>query len=119
MLLADNFEGCLQVALDQEAKGAQVLDICTAYAGRDEKADLLEFFNMLISSVKIPLMIDSTQPDCIEAILKIYPGRCIINSINLEDGGRNLDKVCTLAKKYGARSRRSYHTQGRNGDDNR
>ena len=102
LLLAEDFDGCLQVALDQEAKGAQVLDICTAYAGRDEKADLLKFFEMLISSVKIPLMIDSTQPDCIEAILKIYPGRCIINSINLEDGGVNLGKVCKLAKKYGA-----------------
>ncbi len=102
MLLADDFDGCLQVALDQEAKGAQVLDICTAYAGRDEKADLKRFFTMLIGSVKLPLMIDSTQPDCIAEILKIYPGRCIINSINLEDGGANLHKVCTLAKKYGA-----------------
>ena len=102
LLLADDFDGCLQVALDQEAKGAQILDICTAYAGRNEKEDLLRFINMLISTVKLPLMIDSTQPDCIEAILKIYPGRCIINSINLEDGGANLHKVCTLAKKYGA-----------------
>ena len=102
MLLAENFDGCLQVALDQEAKGAQVLDICTAYAGRDETADLKHFFNMLISSVKLPLMVDSTQADCIAEILKIYPGRCLINSINLEDGGTNLHKVCMLAKKYGA-----------------
>jgi 5-methyltetrahydrofolate--homocysteine methyltransferase len=82
--------------------GAQVLDICTAYAGRNEKEDLLRFFNLLISTVKLPLMIDSTQPDSVEAALKIYPGRCIINSINLEDGGTNLHKICTLAKKYGA-----------------
>ena len=102
LLLAEDFDGCLQVALDQEAKGAQVLDICTAYAGRNEKEDLLRFFKMLIGTVKLPLMIDSTQPDSIAAILKIYPGRCIINSINLEDGGTNLHTVCTLAKKYGA-----------------
>ena len=102
LLLAEDFDGCLQVALDQEAKGAQVLDICTAYAGRNEKEDLLRFFKMLIGTVKLPLMIDSTQPDSIAAILKIYPGRCIINSINLEDGGKNLHTVCTLAKKYGA-----------------
>ena len=102
LLLAEDFDGCLQVALDQEAKGAHILDICTAYAGRNEKEDLLRFFNMLISTVKLPLMLDSTQADCIEAILKIYPGRIIINSINLEDGGTNLHKVCTLAKKYGA-----------------
>ncbi|MHC5159903.1 MAG: dihydropteroate synthase, partial [Planctomycetota bacterium] len=66
LLLADDFDGCLQVALDQEAKGAQVLDICTAYAGRNEKEDLLRFFNILISTVKLPLMIDSTQPDSVE-----------------------------------------------------
>jgi 5-methyltetrahydrofolate--homocysteine methyltransferase len=102
LLLAEDFDGCLQVALDQEAKGAQILDICTAYAGRNEKEDLLRFFRMLIGSVKLPLMVDSTQADCIEAVLKIYPGRIIINSINLEDGGTNLHKVCTLAKKYGA-----------------
>ena len=102
LLLADDFDGCLQVALDQETKGAQVLDICTAYAGRNEKEDLIRFFKMLIGTVKLPLMVDSTQPDCIEAVLKIYPGRIIINSINLEDGGMNLHKVCTLAKKYGA-----------------
>ena len=102
MLLADDFDGCLQVALDQEARGAHVLDICTAYAGRNETEDLKTFFGMLISSVKLPLMVDSTQADCIAEILKMYPGRCIINSINLEDGGANLHKVCTLAKKYGA-----------------
>ena len=102
MLLADDFDGCLKIALEQEANGAQVLDICTAYAGRDEKADLTCFFSMLIPAVKLPLMVDSTQADCVEQILKLYPGRCLINSINLEDGGTNLHKICTLAKKYGA-----------------
>lgn len=102
MLLADDFDGCLKVALEQEASGAMVLDVCTAYAGRDEKADLIHLFNLLIGAVKLPLMVDSTQADCVEAILKLYPGRLIINSINLEDGGVNLHKICTLAKKYGA-----------------
>ncbi len=102
MLLAEDFDGCLKVALDQEVQGAQVLDVCTAYAGRDEKADLIRLFKMLIPAVKVPLMIDSTQADCVAAILKLYPGRCIINSINLEDGGANLHRICTLAKKYGA-----------------
>jgi 5-methyltetrahydrofolate--homocysteine methyltransferase len=102
MLLAEDFDGCLKVALDQEAGGAQVLDICTAYAGRDEKADLTRLFNMLIPAVKLPLMVDSTQADCVEQILKLYPGRCIINSIHLEDGGANLHKICTLAKRHGA-----------------
>ncbi len=101
-LLADDFDGCLRIGLDQEAKGAQVLDICAAYVGRDEQADLTRLVKIHAESLKIPIMIDSTSADCIEACLKIYPGRCIINSINLEDGGKTLDKVCKLAKKYGA-----------------
>jgi len=101
-LLADDFDGCLRIGLDQEAKGAQVLDLCAAYAGRDELADLTRLVRLHAETLKIPIMIDSTSPDCIEACLKLYPGRCIINSINLEDGGKTLERVCRLAKKYGA-----------------
>ena len=101
-LLAEDYDGCLRIGLDQEARGAQVLDICAAYAGRDELADLTRLVRMHAETLKIPIMIDSTSPDCIEACLKIYPGRCIINSINLEDGGKTLDRVCRLAKQYGA-----------------
>jgi 5-methyltetrahydrofolate--homocysteine methyltransferase len=101
-LLADDFDGCLRIGLDQEAKGAQVLDVCAAYAGRDELADLTRMVRMHAETLKIPIMIDSTNADCIEASLKLYPGRCIINSINLEDGGKTLERVCRLAKKYGA-----------------
>lgn len=101
-LLADDYDGCLKIGLDQETKGAQVLDLCAAYAGRDELADLTRLVKMHAETLKIPIMIDSTNADCIEACLKLYPGRCIINSINLEDGGKTLDKVCSLAKKYGA-----------------
>jgi len=64
--------------------------------------DYVTLIPMLASSVKVPLMIDSTEPECIAEALKRYPGRCIVNSINLEDGGKRLAKVCTLAKKYGA-----------------
>lgn len=101
-LLADDFDGCLQIGLEQETQGAQVIDLCVAYAGRDEKADLIKLVQMFSGSLKSGLMIDSTDPDCIEASLKLYPGRCIINSINLEDGGANLDRICQLARRYGA-----------------
>jgi 5-methyltetrahydrofolate--homocysteine methyltransferase len=101
-LLAEDFDGCLRIGLEQEAQGAQILDLCSAYAGRDETKDLTRLVKLYAESVKIPIMIDSTTPDCIEACLKLYPGRCIINSINMEDGGKTLDKVCRLAKKYGA-----------------
>lgn len=102
LLLADDYESCLKIAQEQEAKGAHIIDICTAYAGRDELTDITTLVKMCASSIKAPLMIDSTTPECIEACLKIYPGRCIINSINMEDGGTNLRRVCAAAKEYGA-----------------
>lgn len=101
-LLAEDWDACLKVALDQEARGAQVLDICVAYAGRDEKSDMLKMISLCAGSCKAPLMIDSTSPETIEEALPLYPGRAIINSINLEDGGKNLDRICRVAKKYGA-----------------
>lgn len=102
MLLADDFDGCLKVGLEQEAAGAHAVDLCSAYAGRDEMADLTRLTRMYAESVRVPIVIDSTTPDVIEACLKIYPGRCVVNSINLEDGGVNIRRVCAMVKKYGA-----------------
>lgn len=101
-LLAEDWDACLKVALDQEARGAQVLDMCVAYAGRAELADMCKLVSLCAATCKAPLMIDSTSPETIEATLPLYPGRAIINSINLEDGGKNLDRICRAAKKYGA-----------------
>lgn len=102
LLIADDFEGCLQVGIDQEKIGAHVVDLSAAWAGRDEKADLVRLVQMYGKTLKAPLMIDSTSPDAIAAALAAYPGRPIVNSINLEDGGDNLDTICRLVKKYGA-----------------
>ncbi len=102
LLLADDFDGCLQVAVEQERIGAHVLDLSAAWAGRNEEEDLVKLVKLFSQTLRIPLMIDSTSPVCIEKALKSYPGRPVINSINLEDGGDNLHKVCGLAKKYGA-----------------
>ncbi len=102
LLLADDYDGCLKIAIEQQESGAHVLDLCTAYAGRDEKKDLTTLVKMFTDAVRLPLVIDSTTPDCIEAALKMYPGRCIVNSINLEDDGVTLNKICPLIKRYGA-----------------
>ncbi len=102
LLLEDDYASCLKIALDQEPKGAHIIALCTAYAGRDEIKDMTTLVKMCAKSLKAPLMIDSTTPECIEACLKLYPGRAIINSINLEDGGINIRRVCKAAKKYGA-----------------
>ncbi len=101
-LLAGDVEGCVRIALDQQEGGAHALDVCVAYAGRDERADLRALVGALAGQVRLPLMLDSTTPACIEACLKIYPGRAIVNSINLEDGGKNLDRICRAARRYGA-----------------
>lgn len=101
-LLDEDYDACLKIALEQQESGAHVLDLCTAYAGRDEKKDLVALVKLFSGSVRLPLVIDSTTPDCIETCLRMYPGRCIINSINLEDGGTTLNRICPLIKRYGA-----------------
>lgn len=101
-LLAEDYDGCLKIALEQQDGGAHVLDLCTAYAGRDEKRDLTTLVGMFARSVRLPLVIDTTTPDCLETVLRMYPGRCLVNSINLEDGGATLNRVCPLVRRYGA-----------------
>jgi 5-methyltetrahydrofolate--homocysteine methyltransferase len=101
-LLKNDYDACLQIGLEQEAAGAHLLDVCAAFAGRDETADLLELVRRFAASVKIPLMIDSTSPASLEACLREYPGRAVVNSIHLEDGGQTLRRVCPLLKRYGA-----------------
>lgn len=102
LLIADDYEGCLQVGLDQERLGAHIVDLSAAWAGRNEEQDLLTLVKMYGKSLRAPLMIDSTSPAVIAKALAAYPGRPIVNSINLEDGGDNLDTVCSAVKKYGA-----------------
>ncbi|MDP6525742.1 MAG: dihydropteroate synthase [Kiritimatiellia bacterium] len=101
-LLSDDFQACLTIAKEQEAAGAHVIDLCVAYAGRDETNDMLTLIKSFAETIKTPVMIDSTTPSCIEDALKLYPGRAIVNSINLEDGGTNIRKVCPMLHKYGA-----------------
>lgn len=102
LLLNSDWEGAVEMARELSAEGAHVLDVCAAYAGRDEKADMQELLSRFALQVPAPLMIDSTQVEVIEAGLKVLGGRCIINSVNLEDGEEKFDAVCRLAKRFGA-----------------
>jgi 5-methyltetrahydrofolate--homocysteine methyltransferase len=101
-LLAEDHAGALAIAKRLEEEGAHAVDLCTAYAGRDEKKDLAALSGLFARSLRIPLVIDSTSPEAIEAALRVAPGRCLVNSVNLEDGGKTLLRVCRLAKTYGA-----------------
>ena len=101
-LLADDLPGMVAVGREQEQGGAHLLDVCVAYVGRDERADMNRLIPELARDVRLPLVIDSTDHRVIEGALQRHGGRCVINSINLEDGRERLDQVAALAKRYGA-----------------
>ncbi len=101
-LLAEDWDGIVDISRQQEMTGAHGLDLCVAYTGRDEIRDMHEAVNRIVTQVKLPIFIDSTDANVIEAALKLIGGRAVINSINLEDGEERTQKVCRLAKRYGA-----------------
>ncbi len=102
LLLAEDYDGMVQLAREQMKEGAHILDLCVAYVGRDEIRDMREVMKRFNTQVALPLMIDSTEYQVIEEALKRYAGRAIINSINLEDGEERMKRVLPLCKKYGA-----------------
>lgn len=102
LLLAEDYDGMISMAKSQMKGGAHVLDVCVAYVGRDEKRDMTELLTRLRGQSQLPLMIDSTEVDVIEAALKLLPGRAIVNSINLEDGEERPRRVLGLCRTYGA-----------------
>ena len=102
LLLAEDWEGMVQMAREQVKEGSHMLDVCVAYVGRDEVRDMTEFLTRLRTAVTVPLMIDTTEIPVMETALKLYGGRCVINSINLEDGEEKAHRVLELCKKYGA-----------------
>jgi 5-methyltetrahydrofolate--homocysteine methyltransferase len=103
LLLADDFQSLLAIARGQVEAGAHVLDVCVALNERDDEgAQMRTLVKLLAQSVEAPLMIDSTEADVIESALKTYPGRVIVNSINLEKSGDRVRRVLPLVKRYGA-----------------
>ncbi len=103
LLLADDYEGILEVARDQVDSGAHVLDVCVALTERaDEAEQMSKVVKLLSMSVETPLVIDSTEANVIEKALEHIPGRGIVNSINMENGRKRIDAVVPLVKKHGA-----------------
>src|SRR5437879_9622739 len=93
------------MAREQVKEGAHVLDVCVDYVGRDGTADMDEVAARFATQVSAPLVLDSTEPQVMEAGLQWIGGRAILNSANLEDGeapGSRLDRVMKLAREYGA-----------------
>jgi 5-methyltetrahydrofolate--homocysteine methyltransferase len=103
LLLADDYDGIVQVAEDQVTGGAHVLDLCVALTERaDEDEQMQEVAKRVSLTQPAPIQIDSTEPDVIQAALETVPGRAIVNSVNLEAGRDKLDRVAPLAKSHGA-----------------
>ncbi|HEX9108858.1 MAG TPA: homocysteine S-methyltransferase family protein, partial [Longimicrobiales bacterium] len=103
LLLSDDYDGILSVARSQVEGGAHLLDVCVALTERQDEAEQMRrLVKLLAQGVEAPLQIDSTEYDVVEVALKQYPGRAIINSINLENGRKRIDAVLPHAVEHGA-----------------
>lgn len=102
LLAREDYDAMVAMAKEQVREGAHVLDVCVAYVGRNEQRDMTEAVKRMATQVALPLCIDSTETPVLEAALKLYGGRAIINSINFEDGTEKADAVLELARKFGA-----------------
>ncbi|HVP39270.1 MAG TPA: vitamin B12 dependent-methionine synthase activation domain-containing protein, partial [Candidatus Saccharimonadales bacterium] len=102
LIAAGDLERAAEVGRGQVRGGAHILDVCLADPDRDERADLPAFLARLVRQVRVPIMIDSTDPEAIERALRLTQGKCLINSVNLEDGEERFRRVVPLARRYGA-----------------
>jgi 5-methyltetrahydrofolate--homocysteine methyltransferase len=103
LLLADDYDGLVQVAEDQVEGGAHVLDVCVALTERQDEDEQMKAVVKRVSLTQpAPIQVDSTEPEVIKAALETIPGRAIVNSINLEAGRDKADRVIPLAKAHGA-----------------
>ncbi len=97
-----DWDGCVAMGREQAGEGSNALDVCTAFVGRDETAEMNEVIRRFTASVNAPLVIDSTETPVIEAALKLHGGKPIINSINFEDGEKHAADRLHLARRFGA-----------------
>jgi 5-methyltetrahydrofolate--homocysteine methyltransferase len=96
-----DWDGCVDMAREQVKEGSHALDVCTAFVGRDEIADMTQVVSRLRGAVNAPLVIDSTELPVLEAALKLYGGKPVLNSINFEDGEAPAAKRLELARRFG------------------
>ena len=102
LLNDEDWEGLVSLAKVQVKEGAHVLDVNVDYVGRDGVRDMHELVSRLVNNITLPLMLDSTEWEKMEAGLKVAGGKCLLNSTNYEDGEPRFYQVLDLAKRYGA-----------------
>lgn len=102
LIVEGKYEEASEIARAQVKSGAQVIDVCVQDPDRDEIEDIKLFLELVVKKVKVPLMIDTTDPKVIDLALQYCQGKAIINSINLEDGEEKFELVTPIIHKYGA-----------------
>lgn len=104
-LLAEDWQACLEIAKDQVSEGAHMIDLSVDYVGRDGAQDMSELASRFATAITLPIVLDSTEPNVLKAGLERLGGRCVINSVNYEDGngeGSRFAKIMPLVKEHGA-----------------
>ncbi len=103
-MLAQDWNSCVEITREQTRDGAHLLDVCVDYVGRDGVADMREVAGRFATASTLPIVLDSTEPGVIEAGLEMLGGRCVINSVNFEDGegpGSRYQRMMTLVREHG------------------
>jgi 5-methyltetrahydrofolate--homocysteine methyltransferase len=102
LLNEGDWDSLVSVAREMVRDGSHVIDVCVDEVGRDGVQDITTLLHHYAKQVTAPIMIDSTDPNVMEAGLQCAPGKCILNSMNLEDGEEKLAQICALASRFGA-----------------
>jgi 5-methyltetrahydrofolate--homocysteine methyltransferase len=104
-LIEGRYDDCVEIARAQTRDGAHLLDVCVDYVGRNGTADMTEVAGRLATAATLPLVIDSTEPEVIQAGLELLAGRAVVNSVNYEDGDgptSRIARVMPLVAEHGA-----------------
>jgi len=104
-LIAEDWDACVEIAKDQIREGAHMLDLSVDYVGRDGVRDMSELAQRFATATTLPIVLDSTEPAVIRAGLEHLGGRCVINSVNYEDGDgpeSRFARIMPIAKEHGA-----------------
>jgi 5-methyltetrahydrofolate--homocysteine methyltransferase len=104
-MLAGDHQACIEIARQQARDGSHLLDVCVDYVGRDGADDMREVAARFATASTLPIMLDSTEPNVVEAGLETLGGRCVVNSVNYEDGdGPNsrFARMMPIVREHGA-----------------
>ncbi len=104
-MVADDYEKCVDIAKAQTREGAHWMDLCIDYVGRDGRADMDRLAHDVSTASTLPVVLDSTEPEVLQAGLEQLGGRCAVNSVNYEDGAgedSRFQRIMRIAKEHGA-----------------